>query len=77
MHQNRLSPDSDATLHNRIVQMSPVLEGCGNAQTVMNGNSSRYVFPFTWCNALTSPSLSQQCLMHLHIPPIAIFQLPA
>ena len=22
--------------------MSPVLEGCGNAQTVMNGNSSRF-----------------------------------
>ena len=33
---------SDTTLNDRISQMSPVLEAFGNAQTVMNHNSSRF-----------------------------------
>jgi myosin heavy subunit len=32
----------DLSLHTKIIQMSPILEACGNAQTVMNGNSSRF-----------------------------------
>ena len=33
---------SNTTLNDRISQMSPVLEAFGNAQTVMNHNSSRF-----------------------------------
>lgn len=41
-HLAYMSSESDNALHEMIVQVNPLLEAFGNAQTIMNNNSSRF-----------------------------------
>ncbi|XP_063420547.1 unconventional myosin-Ia-like [Mytilus trossulus] len=41
-HLVYMSPNGDDDLHNKIVQVNPLLEAFGNAQTIINDNSSRF-----------------------------------
>ncbi|XP_052090867.1 uncharacterized protein LOC127727790 [Mytilus californianus] len=41
-HLVYMCPNGSDDLHNKIVQVNPLLEAFGNAQTIMNDNSSRF-----------------------------------
>ncbi|XP_076090328.1 chitin synthase chs-2-like [Mytilus galloprovincialis] len=41
-HLVYMSPNGNDDLHNKIVQVNPLLEAFGNAQTIINDNSSRF-----------------------------------
>ncbi|VDH96255.1 Hypothetical predicted protein [Mytilus galloprovincialis] len=41
-HLVYMSPNRSDDLHNKIVQVNPLLEAFGNAQTIINDNSSRF-----------------------------------